>query len=259
MANTIQWLFIYCVIVASQGPPNNGERTCSVTLGGPVSQTSTAGTMSFCTAFPQERCCLPVHDEYVKSTFYALLDSGYICASATNTAIAHLQTMFCLACDPSMSLYLTPPRNTTFFSAPQTLKVCRALADAVSPYYFSDCGLTYAGDRNNLCIPKTAISPNMVFPGCSEGQNICYSTTQGYYSPIWYCSSSPCGPDTPFGLNDIPCSGPTCTPAFQFLNDNRAAKPPFFEPFAVEIIDESTCAPGESSCCMTDSSIVPTS
>ncbi|KDO23537.1 hypothetical protein SPRG_10730 [Saprolegnia parasitica CBS 223.65] len=207
--------------------------------------------MSFCTAFTNGRCCIPIHDEYIKDTFYSILSAGSICAAAPNAALVTLKAIQCTACNPAVSLYLSTPRNVSFFSAPQTLKVCAAAAAAVSPHRFNDCGLVYIGSRNSICLPNIPIAPSIVFPGCDDGDHVCYSTTKGDYSPIWYCSKTPCGVDTPLGFRDVACHGPSCTASFQFLNDNRGAKPPFFEMFPVEIIDETSCDDA-AICCVTD-------
>ncbi|OQR97733.1 hypothetical protein ACHHYP_10060 [Achlya hypogyna] len=241
------------LVAASTTPSDFSNLICSVTHGGLVSSTHLSGILSFCTAFSSSRCCLPVHDEYVKSTFYAIFNAGQICGSAMNSAVAILHSLHCAACNPAVSLYLSPPKDNVLFTTAQSLKVCSSLA-LLSDVQYTDS--TQQSAPSSFPEVLIVIAPAVVFPGCEEGKYVCYSSSKGAYSPVWYCSDSPCGVDTPVGLKDVKCRGHSCSAAFQFLNDNSSGKPPFFEGYPVEIIDDSTCA-GIDYCCITDPTLTP--
>ena len=78
------------------------------------------------------------------------------------------------------------------------------------------------------------------WPDCSDGQYSCQSSD----NETWSCQDTPCGNSKAAGLSDIPCTINTsmaCSGIFSFLNDNRGAKPPFFEAYPVEIVDADQC------------------
>ncbi|KAF0691440.1 Aste57867_17332 [Aphanomyces stellatus] len=198
-------------------------------------KTSTRQHNLFCIEYQTPRCCLPVQDSQVQAFHVALISTSEACLTEINPAQTALKQVFCSPCDPFSPLYFSNAFNTTFFSA-QTFKICRSLVSLVSPNLFMHCGLRYV-DRVDFCTPKQAISPAAFFMPCDDGEHVCYDKA----ATQWYCQDSPCGTnDTSAGFADVPCAGDTCSGAFKFLNDNRGAKPPFFEDSAVEVIDEAT-------------------
>ncbi|KUF78460.1 hypothetical protein AM587_10007006 [Phytophthora nicotianae] len=110
----------------------------------------------------------------------------------------------------------------------------------MAPKLFSDCGLLLPDNRETICSPNSPVVPHKVWTGCNDQQYICQDNT----TSDWYCSDSECGAaHTPPGFNDVPCNASqyTCDGVLMFLNDNRAAKPPNYEDYPVEIVDEQRC------------------
>ncbi|ETV99186.1 hypothetical protein H310_07980 [Aphanomyces invadans] len=243
---------VFCVLAAAAAAVTtdkaNDELWCNATISKRVMDVPTTSPLQFCTRNQDARCCLPIHDTEISTTYFALMEAGRNCRQGHNMAAEYLKSIFCAACRPTSSTYLSNPINVAFFSG-QTFKICRDLAVEAAPIHFADCGFVYVGDRQDNCKPSVAIAPKVVFPGCKEGQHVCYGD-QGRYTSAWYCSSNPCGSDTPAGFRDVPCSGETCSDTLMFFNDNRGGKPVFFEGSAVEIIDQALCPPSNPACCL---------
>ncbi|KAF0719367.1 Aste57867_1088 [Aphanomyces stellatus] len=237
------------IVFGDMLPPSVDNLACAATMGHRlVKDVSSSRPLEFCTLYGGARCCLPMHDRQIEATFYGLVTMGKICNRAVTPASVYLKSIFCAACRPTISLFVSPPIDRLFFTHP-TLKVCRALALNASPRNFTSCGLTYVGDRTNKCLPTVGIAPNVIFPTCTDGQYVCYGN-KGHYTKQWYCSATRCGADTPPGFNDRACQGDKCMDYFMFLNDNRAAKPVFFEAFPVEVITPDQCPPDRPFCCL---------
>ncbi|GLD97601.1 hypothetical protein PINS_up006291 [Pythium insidiosum] len=174
----------------------------------------------------------------MNNKFLALVEAGPTCEKYNNRAKLYLAMVFCYGCDPEEPLHFTAPLNTAFFNATKTAKICRSVADEIAPELFADCGFTLPDNRETICSPNSAVVPDVVWPDCDDGQYVCFTSDSG-----WYCSSEPCGDATPHGFFDVPCSTSqlTCGGALKLLNDNRAAKPPYYEQFPVEFVDEAEC------------------
>jgi hypothetical protein len=195
----------------------------------------------FCNWYREQSCCLPAHDADIQGKFQALIDAGDACAKFQNPAKRFLAVAFCLACDPRQPSFVSAPANSHFFNASQeTVKICASVARRVTPALFGDCGLTVPDDRESVCSPNSPVVPDVEWPDCVDGQHVCQDAS----SKSWLCSADPCGAaNTPPGFLDTPCNTNehTCGGVLMFLNDNRAAKPPGMEDYAVEIIDEQAC------------------
>ncbi|ETV79122.1 hypothetical protein H257_07857 [Aphanomyces astaci] len=245
------WRVVFLAVAAAGVAASNPALDllwCNATTRKQVKNVPKASPLQFCTRNQDQRCCLPIHDTQISSTYFSLMDTGRICKQGQNMASEYLKSVFCAACRPTSNQYLSDAIDVAYFSQP-TFKICRDLAVAAGPSRFADCGFVYVGDRQDTCKPSIAVAPNVVFPGCTQGQHICYGNN-GLYSSTWYCSNSPCGVDTPAGFRDAPCSGDTCTDYFMFFNDNRGGKPIFFEGSAAEIVDPSQCPPSNPACCL---------
>ncbi|OQR97800.1 hypothetical protein ACHHYP_10048 [Achlya hypogyna] len=196
-----------------------------------------------------DRCCLPAHDQAILTDFLLLLNtgtfamrcvaiaslgSGASCAETLNPAKTSLARVMCAACNPSSPQYLSVPTSATFFSAPQTFKVCARLAAAVAPVNFDECGISQPAYRGSICSPNNAVS-STTWAACSDGAYVCQNAS----SQAFYCNTTPCtSNDVPAGFANVPCATAegTCGSAFLFLNDNGGAKPVLFEKFPVEIV-----------------------
>lgn len=195
----------------------------------------------FCNWYKSRSCCLPAHDADIQGKFQALIDAGDACAKFQNPAKHFLSAAFCLSCDPRQPEFLSAPVNDEFFNASQsTIKICASVAQRMRPELFGDCGLTMPDDRESVCSPNSPVVPDVTWPDCKDGNYVCQDSS----SKDWSCSDEPCGAkSTPAGFMDSPCNSTelTCGGVLMFLNDNRAAKPPAFEDYAVEIVDEARC------------------
>lgn len=195
----------------------------------------------FCNWYRSASCCLPAHDADAQGSYLALIEAGDSCAKFQNAAKRFLAVAFCLACDPLQAEMLGAPLNDAFFDpSVTTAKVCASVAARMAPALFNDCGLTLPDDRNNPCSPTSPVVPDITWPDCEDQQFVC----QDADSKDWYCSADACGANnTPAGFLDAPCNSSeyTCGGVLMFLNDNRAAKPPNFEDYAVEIVNEEAC------------------
>jgi hypothetical protein len=195
----------------------------------------------FCNWYNSKSCCLPAHDADINGKFLALIEAGPACAKFQNAAKRFLSFVFCYACDPEEPLHFSTPLDTRFFDAgTKTVKICASVAANMAPKLFSDCGLSLPDDRETICSPNSPVVPHKVWPGCQDRQHVCQDST----TSTWYCSDSECGDaHTPTGFNDAPCNASrhTCDGVLMFLNDNRAAKPPNFEDYPVEVVDEVLC------------------
>lgn len=195
----------------------------------------------FCNWYKSRSCCLPAHDADIQGKFQALIDAGDACAKFRNPAKRFLAFAFCFVCDPREPEYVSAPVNAHFFNASQkTAKICASVASRMTPALFGDCGLTVPDDRESVCSPNSPVVPEVAWSDCVDGQHVC----QDADSKTWFCSSDPCGAaSTPSDFLDASCnkSEHTCGGALMFLNDNRAAKPPGMEDYAVEIVDEQAC------------------
>jgi hypothetical protein len=171
--------------------------------------------------------------------FQALIEAGPTCEKYDNKAKLFLAMTFCYACDPNQPATFSPPLNGAFFNASKTAKICRTVTDGMAPRLFSDCGLLLPDDRERSCSPNSAVVPEIVWADCESGEYVCQDKDQN-----WFCSGDPCTPEnTPAGFANEPCDteARTCDGALKFLNDNRAAKPPYFESYVIEIVDEARC------------------
>ncbi|KAF4130233.1 hypothetical protein GN958_ATG20648 [Phytophthora infestans] len=195
----------------------------------------------FCNWYNTKSCCLPVHDADINGKFLALIEAGPACEKFQNAAKRFLSFAFCYACDPEEPTHFTTPLDTHFFDAnTKTVKICASVALNMAPTLFSDCGLLLPDSRETICSPNSPVVPHKVWTGCNDQQHIC----QDNATFDWYCSDSNCGDaHTPVGFNDVPCNASryTCDGVLMFLNDNRAAKPPNYEDYPVEIVDEQLC------------------
>lgn len=100
--------------------------------------------------------------------------------------------------------------------------------------------MTLVAERGNVCAGDDTIVPKFFWPECKEEQYLCRSAS----SKDWSCSDTECAEeDVGTGLANVKCSSVsnTCSSQYSFLNDERAAKPPYFEDYAVEIVDEEAC------------------
>ncbi|KAG2529401.1 hypothetical protein BBO99_00001560 [Phytophthora kernoviae] len=195
----------------------------------------------FCNWHNSKSCCLPAHDADINGKFLALIEAGPACAKYQNAAKRFLSIAFCYACDPEEPMHFSTPLDTRFFNAStKSVKICSSVAANMAPKLFADCGLTLPDDRETMCSPNSAVVPHKVWPDCQDQQHVCLDAT----TTTWYCSDTKCGADnTPAGFNDAPCNASrhTCDGVLMFLNDNRAAKPPNYEDYPVEIVDELLC------------------
>ncbi|CCI45434.1 unnamed protein product [Albugo candida] len=192
----------------------------------------------FCNWYRQKTCCLPAFDDDIQSKFSSFINAGATCSKYSNKAKHYLAIVFCMGCNPDQATFLGPAVNTDFYNATSTLKVCASIADRVAPSQFDDCGLVLSTDRDNICAPNSPIIASYTFPDCKDSEYICQDTMKN-----WYCSPTNCLQDTPMGFADRPCNRKqkTCDGVVKMMNDNRAAKPPNFEEYPVEIIDKEAC------------------
>lgn len=200
-----------------------------------------AQPLVFCNWYNPTSCCLPVHDADINGKFLALIEAGPACEKFQNAAKRYLSFAFCYACDPEEPTHFTTPLDTQFFDAStKTVKICASVAMNMEPQLFSDCRLLLPDNRETICSPNSPVVPHKVWTGCQDRQHVCQDNS----TAAWYCSDSACGEaDTPPGFNDVPCNASrhTCDGVLMFLNDNRAAKPPNYEDYPVEIVDEQLC------------------
>lgn len=184
---------------------------------------------------------MSAHDADISNKFLALIEAGPACEKFQNLAKRYLSFVFCYACDPDEPTHFTTPVDTHFFNTSfKTVKICTSVARHMAPELFADCGLLLPDSRESICSPNSPVVPHKVWTGCKDQQHICQDQT----TSTWYCSNSKCGvAQTPIGFNDVPCNASrhTCDGVFMFLNDNRAAKPPNYEQYPVEIIDKQLC------------------
>ncbi|ETV99187.1 hypothetical protein, variant [Aphanomyces invadans] len=225
-------VLLACTTVAA-GSVDTTNMICKAS-GISVGNISDKSPMSFCIEHQYPRCCVPVQEAQIITFYTTLLDTGVSCMlDVTNPGHVPLKQIFCAPCSPLAPMFLSPPQNTAFFTSASTFKICRSLAGRLTPALFDHCGFAYV-DRVGFCTPKRAIAPGSFFMSCNEGEHVCFRQNE----TRWYCGAHSCGLDVPVGLANLPCSNETCTGVFKFLNDNRGAKPPFYEDTAVEIVDE---------------------
>ncbi len=77
-----------------------------------------------------------------------------------------------------------------------------------------------------------------MWPDCNDKQYVCFD------NKAWYCSDTQCPNDhIPNGFSNVPCNKTemSCDGSLMMLNDNRAAKPPNYEEFPVEIVNQTLC------------------
>lgn len=196
--------------------------------------------LEFCNWYRKQSCCLPAFDVDIYEHFAPLIAAGDTCAKYQNKAKYYLSLVFCYGCDPEEPTHFTTPLNDAFFNASfKTAKICSSVTKHMAPAAFSDCGLTIADDRENPCSGTSPIAPAAVWFDCEDGQYMCMDSSKN-----WYCSDSACGTEnTPLGFMDARCNASehTCDAALMFLNDNRGAKPPNYNDYPVEIVDEVQC------------------
>nr|CCA16218.1 conserved hypothetical protein [Albugo laibachii Nc14] len=192
----------------------------------------------FCNWYRQKSCCLPAFDDDFQGKFSSLISAGAACSKYSNKAKHYLAILFCVGCHPEQPRFLGPPVDTHFYNATSTLKICASIADRMAPFQFDDCGLVLSTDRDNICASNSPIVANITFPDCEDSEYVCQDTAKN-----WYCSTTHCLRDTPMGFADRPCDRKqkTCDGVLKMMNDNRAAKPPNFEEYPVEIIDKEAC------------------
>ncbi|RLN80509.1 hypothetical protein BBJ28_00010100 [Nothophytophthora sp. Chile5] len=173
--------------------------------------------------------------------FLALIEAGPACAKYQNAAKRFLSFAFCYGCDPTEPTHFSTPLDTQFFNAStKSAKICASVATKMAPRLFADCGLLLPDNRETICSPNSPVVPHKVWPDCQDHQYVCLDAT----TTTWYCSNTECGAaNTPSGFNDAPCNASrhTCDGVLMFLNDNRAAKPPNYEDYPVEIVDPQLC------------------
>ncbi|CEG38528.1 RxLR-like protein [Plasmopara halstedii] len=229
------FLFIACLSVTLG---SSEDRACNCIEDPPQKNIQ---PLVFCNWYNAKSCCLSAHDADINGKFLGLIEAGPACKKYQNKAKRFLSFVFCYACDPEEPTHFTTPLDTQFFtSSMKTVKICASVALKIKPKFFSDCGLLLPENRESICSSNSPIVPHKVWTGCEDQQHIC----QDHTTSTWYCSNSVCGAaHTPIGFNDVPCntSRHTCDGVLMFLNDNRAAKPPNYEEYAVEIVDEQLC------------------
>lgn len=165
---------------------------------------------------------------------------GESCAKYQNRAKIYLSLVFCYGCDPEEPLHFRAPVNGLFFNGSRTVKICTDVIDKIAPVLFSDCGMTLPDDRETICSPDSPIVPDYVWPDCQDQQYIC----QDHKSQEWSCRDTPCDWQAiPLGFRNEPCNltERTCDGALKMVNDNRGAKPPNYEDYAVEVVDTKLC------------------
>ncbi|DBA00999.1 TPA: hypothetical protein N0F65_006260 [Lagenidium giganteum] len=176
----------------------------------------------------------------MQNKFLALIEAGPTCEKFQNKAKVFMSMAFCYGCDPDEPTHFTPPLNTQFFSAEKTVKICTEVSDNMAPAAFADCGFMLPDDRETICSPNSAVVPEYIWPDCLDGQYMCFINS----TKTWNCSDGPCQPsDIPTGFTNVPCNitERTCEGVLMLLNDNRAAKPPNYEDYPVELIDRKLC------------------
>ncbi|TMW63608.1 hypothetical protein Poli38472_002549 [Pythium oligandrum] len=236
MARTWSALCTWLVLLAVLYQVTDAE-DCSCRAAPPQKN---APPLLFCSWYHKASCCLPAHDADMNDKFLAFIEAGPACEKFNNPAKLFLAMAFCYACDPDEPLHFTAPLNTAFFTAEKTAKICTSLTDEIAPRAFSDCGLMLPDDRETSCSPNSPVAPESVWSDCQDGEYVCFSQSE----KSWVCSETPCSAeDTPLGFANAPCNSTqaTCSGTLQFLNDNRAAKPPNYEEYPVEIVDEAQC------------------
>lgn len=175
-----------------------------------------------------------------------LIEAGPTCAKiVTLGSRKSLKLVFCLGCSPLQPQYVGLPAmmknepQSLFRENENVLRICDTLAQDIHPSSFSQCGMTLVAERGNPCAGDDTIVPHLFWPDCQEGEYTC----RDQVSNDWYCSPKVCeSENTPTGLNPaFPCHDMTCSGTFKFLNDNRGAKPPYFEDYTVQIVNQEKC------------------
>ncbi|CAM9927380.1 unnamed protein product [Phaeothamnion confervicola] len=133
--------------------------------------------LNFCNVFPEEACCLPAHDEWMRNQWAELMSANTPCINSQGyrAAASALQVVWCFGCSPAQPDYTlanSTASNSTGNSTATELRICKSLVDRIDLNILGECGMVVPDDRYQLtCGGDAVVVPPRYWPNATAFLN----------------------------------------------------------------------------------------